>query len=154
CEAMADAYPELMGPPAAHIPKVVAEEERRFTHSVEVGLAGLDEALFNIRSRHPLFLEYYTDPNHDFGNPVGAHAARLPLVTAISRGTISDAEALKELRRLAPGASAAPQSTFLDAAKQRVVNDAGNPVLDGRVAFKLYDTYGLARDFIEDVCRD
>jgi alanyl-tRNA synthetase len=26
--------------------------------------------------------------------------------------------------------------------------------LDGREAFRLYDTYGLPRDFIEDVCRD
>jgi alanyl-tRNA synthetase len=27
-------------------------------------------------------------------------------------------------------------------------------ILDGRKAFRLYDTYGLPRDFIEDVCRD
>jgi alanyl-tRNA synthetase len=28
------------------------------------------------------------------------------------------------------------------------------PVLSGEKAFKLYDTYGLPRDFIEDVCRE
>ncbi|MFZ0816683.1 MAG: alanine--tRNA ligase-related protein, partial [Candidatus Sulfotelmatobacter sp.] len=29
-----------------------------------------------------------------------------------------------------------------------------SPVYDGRKAFKLYDTYGLPLDFIEDACRD
>jgi len=40
---MADAYPELMGSAGAHIQKVVAEEERRFHHTIEVGLRKLDE---------------------------------------------------------------------------------------------------------------
>jgi alanyl-tRNA synthetase len=31
---------------------------------------------------------------------------------------------------------------------------ASAPVLSGAVAFKLYDTFGLPRDFIEDACRD
>jgi alanyl-tRNA synthetase len=30
----------------------------------------------------------------------------------------------------------------------------GTPELPGQVAFRLYDTYGLPRDFIEDACRD
>jgi len=42
-ELMADAYPELMGSAGAHIQKVVAEEERRFHHTIEVGLRKLDE---------------------------------------------------------------------------------------------------------------
>ena len=42
-ELMADAYPELMGSAGAHIPKVVAEEERRFHHTIEIGLKKLDE---------------------------------------------------------------------------------------------------------------
>jgi len=44
-ELMADAYPELMGPAGAHIQKVVAEEERRFHHTIEVGLRKLDEEI-------------------------------------------------------------------------------------------------------------
>ena len=42
-EQMSAAYPELMGSAGAHIPKVVTEEERRFHHTVEVGLRKLDE---------------------------------------------------------------------------------------------------------------
>ncbi|HXQ25432.1 MAG TPA: alanine--tRNA ligase [Candidatus Acidoferrales bacterium] len=44
-ELMADAYPELMGSAGAHVPKVVSEEERRFTRTLSVGLAKLDEDL-------------------------------------------------------------------------------------------------------------
>jgi len=42
-ELMADTYPELMGSAGAHIPKVVAQEERAFQRTVEVGLKRLDE---------------------------------------------------------------------------------------------------------------
>jgi alanyl-tRNA synthetase len=31
---------------------------------------------------------------------------------------------------------------------------SATPLVPGEAAFKLYDTYGLPRDFIEDVCRD
>jgi alanyl-tRNA synthetase len=42
-ELMADTYPELMGSAGAHIPKVVAQEQRAFQRTVEVGLKKLDE---------------------------------------------------------------------------------------------------------------
>jgi alanyl-tRNA synthetase len=82
-ELMADAYPELMGSAGAHVPKVVAEEERRFQRTVDVGLKKLEEDLVSL---------------------------------------------------------AAPSK-----------KDA---VYKGENAFRLYDTYGLPRDFIEDVTRD
>ncbi|MGD0957370.1 MAG: alanine--tRNA ligase [Candidatus Acidiferrales bacterium] len=151
-ELMADAYPELMGSAGAHVPKVVSEEERRFTRTIEVGLRELDEVLRDIKSRSPLFVEYYQD--RDFHNPADTHAALLPLVTGILRETVSESDALKEVQRVAPYKNPALQAGFLNEAKQRVLNQAGQPVLEGRKAFKLYDTYGLPRDFIEDVCRD
>ena len=86
-ELMADAYPELMGPAGAHVLKVVAEEERRFTRTVDVGLKKLDDGLAPF---------------------------------------------------LAPAAAAARKDA----------------VYSGEDAFRLYDTYGLPRDFIEDVTRD
>jgi alanyl-tRNA synthetase len=82
-ELMADAYPELMGSAGAHVPKVVAEEERRFQRTVDVGLKKLEEDLV--------------------------------LLAALSK------------------------------------NEA---IYKGEKAFRLYDTYGLPRDFIEDVARD
>ena len=86
-EQMSAAYPELMGSAGAHIPKVVTEEERRFHHTVEVGLRKLDEDI-------------------------------APLVA----------------------------SERLDPSKPRAFS--------GDKAFKLYDTFGLAVDFIADVLRD
>ena len=48
-ELMAEPYPDLMGSAGTHVPKVVAAEERRFTHTVEVGLKKLDEYLAGFR---------------------------------------------------------------------------------------------------------
>jgi alanyl-tRNA synthetase len=47
-ELMADTYPELMGSAGAHIPKVVAQEERAFQRTVEVGLKRLDEDISSL----------------------------------------------------------------------------------------------------------
>jgi alanyl-tRNA synthetase len=102
---MAEPYPELMGPAGAHVPKVVAEEERRFTHTVEVGLARLEDDIYSTVG---------TEVEH-----------------------INKSERAEFYQRIA-------------AAKQ-----AGKSVVyPGEKAFKLYDTYGLPRDFIEDVARD
>jgi alanyl-tRNA synthetase len=87
-ELMADAYPELMSSAGAQIPKVVAEEERRFTRTVETALTKLDDLI--------------------------AHAKEEAKVQKLSTP----------------------------------------PALAGRLVFELYDTFGLPRDFAEDVARD
>ncbi len=96
-EEMKDAYPELEDH-AARITKILDEEEKRFTRTVEVGLKKLEEVTDRVK-------------------------------------------------------------TAREKAKQQAVekNAAGsgfNALLNGAEAFKLYDTYGLPRDFIEDVARD
>jgi alanyl-tRNA synthetase len=82
CKLMKEAYPELEEH-GARITRILDEEERRFTHTIEVGLKKLDEDL-------------------------------------------------QESRR--GGSQTRPYS--------------------GELAFRLYDTYGLPKDFIEDVTRD
>jgi len=47
-ELMADTYAELMGSAGAHIQKVVAQEERAFHRTVEVGLRKLDEDISSL----------------------------------------------------------------------------------------------------------
>ena len=96
-EEMKDAYPELEDH-AARITKILDEEEKRFTRTVEVGLKKLEEVTDRV-------------------------------------------------------------NTAREKAKQQAIEKnaalAGfNAVLNGAEAFKLYDTYGLPRDFIEDVARD
>jgi alanyl-tRNA synthetase len=86
-DLMKDAYPELVES-AERVSKVIFEEERRFAHTLEIGLKRLEDELRMI------------------GPP-----------EAVSAGI---------LRGIYPGEQ----------------------------AFKLYDTFGLPRDFIEDACRD
>jgi alanyl-tRNA synthetase len=48
------------------------------------------------------------------------------------------------------------ENTFDPEAQKRVIEllDNSEAILDGATAFKLYDTYGLPRDYIEDASRD
>ncbi|SRR5579875_811988 len=87
-DLMGGAYPELLGEAGAHVLKVVSEEERRFRHTVEVGLAELDGFVRRVKD-------------------------------------------------------------------QAALDSAPPPIkLAGRRIFEIYDTFGLPRDFIEDVARD
>ncbi|MGA7916507.1 MAG: alanine--tRNA ligase [Candidatus Acidiferrales bacterium] len=95
---MKDAYPELEEH-AARVTRVLDEEERRFTRTVEVGLKKLEEG--------------------------------------IKESTEQIAQVVGRLTKESPGGFGVDR-----------------PVLKGDIAFKFYDTYGLPRDFIEDVARD
>jgi alanyl-tRNA synthetase len=108
-ELMADAYPELTGPAGAHVLKVVAEEERRFTRTVEVGLRKLDDDLVPLQQYKTRYeqLEIAKSEGVKFENYDSEHQE----------------------------------------ARERMT-------YPGSKAFRLYDTYGLPRDFIEDVTRD
>jgi alanyl-tRNA synthetase len=87
-ELMGGAYPELLGEAGAHVLKVVAEEERRFGRTVEIGLAELDGFVRRVKD-------------------------------------------------------------------QAALDKAPAPItLAGRRVFEIYDTFGLPKDFIEDVARD
>ncbi len=94
-DAMDTAYPEL-GTNFKRIESVLDAEERRFSHTVQVGLVQLDQGLA----------------------PARLERADRDLTTAI----------------------------------EREIDDA--TVYPGEKAFRLYDTFGLPRDFIEDVTRD
>jgi alanyl-tRNA synthetase len=60
---------------------------------------------------------------------------------------------LHEAQRLKLGT--AVEVTLRNAGVDDVASTAPNdPVLSGAAAFRLYDTFGLPRDFIEDACRD
>ena len=95
--AMRDAYPEL-DQSIDRVAKVILSEERRFSHTVDVGLTKLMD---DVR----------------------------PLM----------AERIREDSAITAGASTSAVT---------------EPTYSGEKAFKLYDTYGLPRDFIEDVTRD
>ena len=86
---MREAYPDLEET-AARVTKVLDEEEQRFTRTVNVGLAKLDEFItefkvdgsadalsgvkvFNLYSTHGLPPDFIRDVTHDLGVPVAWH---------------------------------------------------------------------------------
>ena len=107
---MSDVYPELTA--SGEVIRIVNEEERRFHHTMEIGLEKLEEYLE--RGRGWL-------------------------------ASLSDVDLRRHLDQL----SGRPTSDQ----ELRYVREQGR-LLSGEDAFKLYDTFGLPRDFIEDACRD
>src|ERR1700693_2593215 len=112
---MSEAYPELEehGP---RITRILDEEEHRFTRTVDVGLAKLEDDI---------------------------------TLTALAGERAGPGDTLDRNE-----SSRASQRADLYERLAKT-KESGKPlVYPGEKAFKLYDTYGLPRDFIEDVTRD
>ncbi len=106
---MCDVYPELTA--TGQVVRIVAEEERRFHHTMEAGLSKLEEEFVRITT--------------------GGLATNRPGRT------------VKEEHDRFQKAFSEPQP------------ETGEQLtLQGEIAFKLYDTFGLPLDFIVDACRD
>jgi alanyl-tRNA synthetase len=110
-DLMSTAYPELVEPAATRAPEVVFSEEKRFSHTLAVGLKHLNQELEELRKQ--------------------------------------EQKAGKEER-------AEIEEKSYKGGFQRISGMIGRaiPTYAGEKAFRLYDTYGLPRDFIEDAVRD
>jgi len=136
-DQMKDAYPELVER-ASHVYDVVKSEETRFAHTIALGLDKLEQ---NIRlSREDL----------EKAERIIQGVKRLDQEIKYSRDEYKSAEGAVLLESEGAESSYSPE----EVAKAEEVVASGRPVLNGADAFKLYDTFGLPRDFIEDVCRD
>jgi len=146
-DLMGGAYPELLGEAGAHVLKVVSEEEKRFGRTIDVGLRKLDEGIADLMSSSPYYLEYFLK----FDLPVN-DAERIRTGVLAAGGDhpedVSDLQLGEGIKRRLPDVAGA-------AFMSRIVEDfRRGPWLRGEIAFRLYDTFGLPRDFIEDVTRD
>jgi alanyl-tRNA synthetase len=112
---MSEAYPELEehGP---RITRILDEEEHRFTRTVDVGLAKLEDDI---------------------------------TLTALATERAGPGDTLDRNE-----SSRASQRAELYERLAKAKENGKPLVYSGEKAFKLYDTYGLPRDFIEDVTRD
>jgi alanyl-tRNA synthetase len=111
---MSDVYPELTA--SGQVIRVVAEEERRFHHTMETGLERLAEGLRSLQQS---------------------------LALRVQR------------QRTSQSVAEHPEDFELGSIHPDVFNeDAADKSYSGSEAFKLYDTFGLPLDFIQDAVRD
>jgi len=125
-DLMKDAYPELIES-ANRVAEMIKGEETRFAHTLDVGMRELDRLLTEVTNRH--------------------HEARaFCMLTKAGICTTTWNQAADKSYFQTRGLQSVPEiATEL----------ASKPItLPGDQAFKLYDTFGLPRDFIEDACRD
>ena len=129
-ELMKDAYPELVDD-AKRVAEVVLSEERRFAHTLDLGLSKLEEVILEAK-RHR-----------------GGAAVDQTFNEYLAKGATDPAFAEKVAES---GEIVALE--FFEGRFEHAEQKIGAPKLSGREAFKLYDTFGLPLDFMIDAARD
>jgi len=133
-QLMKGAYPELIES-SALVLRTVHEEELRFTRTITVAAPILQQSnvAATVTSVNAILL-----PNHVSFDRLSGDAFRF-LTDFATDSKIKSTDAL------------APQVPNV----ARILEGTGtHVVLDGKSAFRLYDTYGLPADFIRDAVRD
>ena len=146
CDLMTTAYPEL-DTTRDHLAAAAEAEEKRFSHTLEIGTGLLEERFKNWRSLAVKDIETYVENLETSGSIKLDHEVRKyraeNVLIAASEGQ----------RRAAVEELVGPEyaNDFVDYLKKNLRKWERFPAEE---AFKLYDTYGLPRDFIEDAVRD
>ncbi|MFZ3264744.1 MAG: alanine--tRNA ligase [Terriglobales bacterium] len=146
-ELMQDAYPEL-NESADRVSKAILTEETRFAHTMEVGFDKLELLFGDVKKHSPRFIDYYFEKmEKDAATQLYAKLA--PLVAEKALANTSEEQLQREMEELV-GPDLAP-SALLYIRPQDLRKE---PALRGEDAFKLYDTFGMPLDFIQDAARD
>ncbi len=133
-DLMKDAYPELVET-ANRVSETIKGEETRFAHTLDIGLKQLE-----LQIAHAV-LDAWEPHERDYLQPGSLTEA----------GIENHNDLYQEL--LTGAGQRLPEAIAYFAGLLQKRN-LGAPSLSGGKAFKLYDTFGLPRDFIEDACRD
>ena len=129
-DLMKDGYPELVES-SNRVAEVIKGEETRFAHTLSEGLKILET---------------------DLMQTVLAELTALPDAAAT---TLRDEEGhLNEFSLARGGAAGVVRVKSLEAGVNALTAMGKVATYPGEGAFRLYDTFGLPRDFIEDACRD
>ncbi len=136
-DEMQNAYPELKES-ADRVAKVVEAEERQFARVLEAGDRQLDSAIATAKaeSARTVLREFGAERNCEFSEDDFEKAAHLPENLIIS-GV-----------RPKSGLTEGDADLFAERLRKRSIT------LPGRIAFHLYETYGLPLDFMMDAARD
>ena len=139
-DLMGGAYPELCEPNAARVPEIVLAEEKRFAQTLGLGeekRKAIEEQAWLMWLRRAV-LEYRSFIPEDIE----------PVLPRLIPGRAN--QDFNNAARMLVGAAGVPE--FQAYIEKRLL--LSPPVFPGAEAFKLYDTFGLPRDFIEDAIRD
>ena len=158
-DLMQDAYPEL-DDAIDRVAQVLLNEEHRFAHTLDIGLGPLEE--FTRKAQRDAGARIIEGSKKEYGKE------GLPDAGAMSRSLdeITDSQladvAKGKLDFLFPKTGLSNlQKTLASPARSRKLEEIirrqaleFQVVLEGAEAFKLYDTFGMPLDFIQDAVRD
>jgi len=150
-DLMQHAYPELKET-ADRTSRTIHSEEARFSHTIEMGLEKLEELIKQAvaLNRHRALERVVEDWRRDRKD----YPDEVYRVVTVSEPdlpkTVEKATAFL-LAQLRPTLGLSRGDDF-ESQVRRALGEA--PRVPGADAFKLYDTYGLPADFIEDAVRD
>ena len=149
-DLMRDAYPEL-NETADRVSKTVHSEEARFSHTLEAGLGKLEELIkegATLRRHHAL--ERTISGWKKEGGVYSDEVFRVVTGLEPTLPASDDAAVAVLLPQLRPVLGL--RVNEFESLLRRHLNSP--PAVSGTEAFKLYDTFGLPLDFIEDAVRD
>ncbi|MGC1490665.1 MAG: alanine--tRNA ligase, partial [Candidatus Acidiferrum sp.] len=150
-DLMRDAYPEL-DETAERASKAVLAEEQRFAHTLDAGLGMLEELIrAAIATRRHSALQRVIAESSCYGQVLGQEVNRVITVAEPSLPPADEAAIALVMVQLRPQLGNEKANDLESRLRQELNKPASVP---GGDAFRLYDTFGLPRDFIDDACRD
>jgi alanyl-tRNA synthetase len=130
-DLMQDAYPEV-NESVDRVSKTVLAEETRFAHTLDAGLRELQEEFGGLGLNRAAIFAASKGLSLNLGPAVNLLPSTPPNEAKIIAENIFHSTELED----------------------EFLTRPYDYRLPGAIAFKLYDTFGLQRDFIEDACRD
>jgi alanyl-tRNA synthetase len=142
-DGMQDAYPELEET-AERVSKVVLTEETRFAHTLDLGLRQLESELQEsvLRRRETIVYELLRKMESEGARRLDATAEK------------HDVRQFVLLPNKFLAANLVGQEKALQLLELYQQWEAVSLVLSGERAFRLYDTFGMPLDFMQDAARD
>jgi len=137
---MAQAYPELLDRSAERVPEIVLSEENRFANTLGMG----EEKRKAVERK--AWQDWLRQVVHAYGSFIPEDIE--PLLPQLIPGQ-ANSSFEETARRLVGQSRLAEFKKYLDFTRSQ------KPIpFPGEEAFRLYDTYGLPLDFIQDAARD
>jgi alanyl-tRNA synthetase len=140
-DLMQGAYPELIAS-ADRVAKVVEAEEKQFSRVMSAGQVQLDAAIEKVRLVYVAKADDFVNRYYDISNPDVGKAFK---ALSVNKDLDPMIQLLSKLDTNGPSG---------EQIKQDIVDARNLLKLEGAIAFHLYETYGLPKDFIEDAARD